>query len=88
MAFDWKKLVFELLAEAPRVIKTVEVIHANKDTASKSDLAATALLSATQGAAEIDPNDSAAISDASTLAGGIIDAFKTQPAKLGVPATP
>jgi len=88
MAFDWKKLVLGLLAEAPRVIKTVETIHANKDTESKTELAATALVAATGAANDLDPNDAESIQAANQLAGGIIGAFKTQPAKLGVPAIP
>ena len=79
MAIDWKKWILAALKEAPKVIKTVEVIHTNKDTASKTDLAATALVSAVGVADDLAPEHEGEIQDAGTAAAEIIAAFQRPP---------
>lgn len=76
---NWKAFFAAALKEAPRVIQTIAVIHAEKDTESKAALAATALVSAAGVAADLDPADKDSISDAASLAQGIITAWNAQP---------
>jgi len=85
---DWAKFVKGLLVAAPGIIKEVETIHSTKDTTSKTDLAAGALVAANEVARSVDPNDRETIDQMTGLAGGIVDAFKTDPKTLGVAPTP
>ena len=81
MAFDWKKWIFAALAEAPKVINVVETIHANKDTATKTDLASTALIGAVAVAHDVAPQDDAEIAEVQQASTGIIGAFQKPPIK-------
>lgn len=63
----------QLLALAPQIIKGVEVIHGEKDSATKQQIAKDSLLLATGVAGAIDPKDSETIANVSAAADGIID---------------
>ena len=79
MAFDWKKWLFAALKEAPKVVSVVETIHANKDTATKTELASTALVSAVSVAHDLDPADGDEIDEVQQASTGIIQAIQSKP---------
>jgi len=79
MAFDWKKWLFAALKEAPKVIETVETIHAGKDTKTKTELASTALADAVSVAHDVTPEHAEEVDEVGQAASGIINAFQSQP---------
>jgi hypothetical protein len=83
---DWKKIEDfaieigeKLLEDGGAIVAAVEKDKADASTETKTQLVAQALVQGSQIAKDIDPNDTAAISALTTIAGTAVLALKTAP---------
>lgn len=76
--FSWSIFAKDILGLAPLAL---QVVYAIKDNPNASDIskAATALTGASQAATAIDPNDTATIDEATSVAATILQALSIQP---------
>ncbi len=92
---DWKKVEAfaeeigeKLLGQASVIVTDVEKDHSDAPHETKTDLAATALVQASDVGKNMDPNETAAINALTAVAGAFIKALKTAPPAPPAAAAP